>query len=37
MFETDIDGGEDRIGVAARRAPDGIRFHFPVSIVAWER
>jgi SAM-dependent methyltransferase len=37
MFEADIDSGEDRIGVDARRAEDGIRFHFPISIIAWER
>ncbi|HEX4504582.1 MAG TPA: methyltransferase domain-containing protein [Alphaproteobacteria bacterium] len=37
MFDADIDSGEDRIGVGASRASDGIRFHFPVSIVAWDR
>jgi len=37
MFDTDIAEGADRIGVQARHAPDGIRFHFPVSIVAWRR
>ena len=37
LFETDIASGEDRIGVAARHAADGIRFVFPVSIVAWDR
>ena len=36
MFEEDIASGEDRIGVQAWRAPDGIRFFFPGSIVAWE-
>ncbi len=35
MFEADIAGGADRIGVAAWRAADGIRFYFPISIVAW--
>jgi SAM-dependent methyltransferase len=35
MLEADIAGGTDRIGVGAWRAPDGIRFHFPISIVAW--
>lgn len=35
MFEADIAGGQDRIGVGARRGPAGILFHFPVSIVAW--
>ncbi|CAN2535248.1 MAG TPA: methyltransferase domain-containing protein [Methylosinus sp.] len=37
MFDEDIASGKDRIGVAARYADDGVRFHFPVSIVAWER
>lgn len=37
LFAADIADGMDRIGVAAWRADDGIRFHFPVSIVAWER
>lgn len=36
MFDADIANGMDRIGVGARHAPDGIRFHFPVSIIAWE-
>ncbi|NIJ34778.1 class I SAM-dependent methyltransferase [Sphingomonas oligoaromativorans] len=36
MFDADIASGADRIGVGAWHAPDGIRFHFPVSIVAWE-
>lgn len=35
LFDADIAGGEDRIGVQARREPDGIIFRFPVSIVAW--
>lgn len=37
MFDADIESGEDRIGVQAWRAPDGIRFLFPVSIIAWRR
>ena len=37
MFDADIASGEDRIGVGARRAADGVRFHFPVSIIAWEK
>ncbi|MGI4879733.1 MAG: methyltransferase domain-containing protein [Janthinobacterium lividum] len=37
MFDADILGGTDSIGVGAWRADDGIRFRFPVSIVAWER
>lgn len=36
MFDADIAGGMDRIGVGARHAPGGICFHFPVSIIAWE-
>jgi SAM-dependent methyltransferase len=36
MFDADIAAGQDRIGVGAWRGPAGIRFHFPVSIVAWE-
>lgn len=36
MFEEDIASGEDRIGVQAWRARDGIRFFFPGSLVAWE-
>jgi hypothetical protein len=35
MFEADIASGADRIGVGAWRAADGIRFYFPISIVAW--
>jgi SAM-dependent methyltransferase len=37
MFDADITSGEDRIGVGAWRAEDGIRFLFPISIVAWKR
>jgi ubiquinone/menaquinone biosynthesis C-methylase UbiE len=37
LFEADIASKADHIGVGAWRAADGIRFHFPVSIVAWER
>jgi ubiquinone/menaquinone biosynthesis C-methylase UbiE len=36
MFDADIASGQDRIGVGAWRSSTGIRFHFPVSIVAWE-
>lgn len=36
LFDADIASGADGIGVQAWRGPDGIRFHFPVSIVAWE-
>ncbi len=37
LFDADIASGGDRIGVGAWRGPTGICFHFPVSIVAWER
>ncbi|SNS44077.1 Methyltransferase domain-containing protein [Sphingomonas laterariae] len=37
MFDADIASGEDRIGVGAWRAADGIRFYFPLSILAWSR
>lgn len=36
MLEDDIDSGADHIGVGAWRAVGGIRFHFPISIVAWD-
>jgi ubiquinone/menaquinone biosynthesis C-methylase UbiE len=36
LFEADIASGEDRLGVAARRADDGIHFLFPISIIAWQ-
>jgi len=37
MFNADIDSGDNSMSVGAWRATDGIRFHFPVSIVAWAR
>jgi len=37
LFETDIAGGQDRIGVEPRRDADGIVFSFPISILAWTR
>lgn len=37
MFGADIAEGRDRIGVGAWRTSDGIGFHFPVSIIAWEK
>jgi len=37
LFEADIAGKEDRIGVEARRDADGIVFRFPISILAWTR
>ncbi|ATQ66986.1 MULTISPECIES: class I SAM-dependent methyltransferase [Methylosinus] len=36
MFDSDIDAGRDRIGIGAWRSSTGIRFYFPISIVAWE-
>lgn len=36
LFAADIMSGIDGIGVGAWHAPDGIRFLFPVSIIAWE-
>ncbi|WP_246387332.1 class I SAM-dependent methyltransferase [Gluconacetobacter sacchari] len=35
LFEADIASGQDRLGVGAGHGPTGIRFHFPVSIIAW--
>jgi ubiquinone/menaquinone biosynthesis C-methylase UbiE len=35
LLETDIASGEDRTGVSAWRASDGIRIYFPISIVVW--
>ncbi len=35
LFEADIASGQDRLGVGAWRGPTGVRFHFPVSIMAW--
>jgi ubiquinone/menaquinone biosynthesis C-methylase UbiE len=37
LFDADIAGGEDRIGVEARRDKDGIVFRFPISILAWTK
>ncbi|MGD9538772.1 MAG: class I SAM-dependent methyltransferase [Alphaproteobacteria bacterium] len=37
IFEADIAGGEDRLGVGAYRAADGIHFFFPVSIMVWRK
>jgi ubiquinone/menaquinone biosynthesis C-methylase UbiE len=36
LLEADIASGEDRTGVGAHRAPDGIRIYFPISIIAWQ-
>ncbi|MFT8491300.1 MAG: methyltransferase domain-containing protein [Gluconobacter oxydans] len=37
MFLEDIAGGQDRLGMGAWQADDGIRFHFPISIVVWTK
>ena len=37
LFDADIASGQDSIGVAPRRTEEGIRFFFPISIVAWDR
>lgn len=37
LFDADIESGEDRIGVEARRDKDGIVFRFPIGIVAWTK
>lgn len=37
LFEADIASGQDRLGVAASRADDGIHFLFPITILAWRR
>jgi len=37
IFEADIAGGGNRLGVGAYRAGDGIHFFFPVSIVVWHK
>jgi len=36
LFEDDICGGRNRIGVNARREADGIHFRFPITIMAWK-
>jgi len=37
MFLEDIASGQDRLGMGAWQAEDGIRFHFPISIVVWTK
>ena len=37
MFEADIAEGRGRMGVQPSLTPDGVRFRFPISIVAWRR
>lgn len=36
LFDADIAGGHDTMGIGAWRAAEGIRFRFPLSIVAWD-
>jgi ubiquinone/menaquinone biosynthesis C-methylase UbiE len=35
LLEADISSAENRTGVGAWRAEDGIHIHFPISIIAW--
>jgi ubiquinone/menaquinone biosynthesis C-methylase UbiE len=37
LFEADVAEGQDRMGVQPRLTPDGVRFRFPISILAWRR
>ena len=37
MFAEDIASGQDHLGMGAWEAEDGIRFYFPISIVAWTK
>lgn len=37
LFDADMASGEDTIGVGAWCAADGVRFVFPISIIAWEK
>lgn len=37
MFEADVAEGRDRMGVRPRLTPEGVRFSFPISILAWRR
>lgn len=37
LFDADIAGGENRIGVDARREGEAIHFRFPVTILAWRK
>nr|WP_294914840.1 class I SAM-dependent methyltransferase [uncultured Neokomagataea sp.] len=37
IFLEDIRCGLDRLGMGAWQAEDGIRFHFPISIVSWSK
>jgi ubiquinone/menaquinone biosynthesis C-methylase UbiE len=37
LFEADVAEGRDRMGVQPWMAEDGIRFRFPISILAWRR
>lgn len=37
IFLEDISSGLDRLGMSAWQAEDGIRFHFPISLIAWSK
>lgn len=37
MFLEDIASEQDRLGMGAWQAEDGIRFHFPISIAVWTK
>lgn len=37
VFAEDIANGQDRLGVGAWNAEDGIHFYFPISIVVWSK
>jgi hypothetical protein len=37
LLEADIAASTNALGVGARHTGEGIRFHFPVSIMAWQR
>ena len=37
LFADDIANGTNRLGMGAFHAEDGIRFFFPISIIAWRR
>ncbi|MEN3175817.1 class I SAM-dependent methyltransferase [Gluconobacter sp. OJA] len=37
MFVEDIASGQDRLGMGAWNAEDGIHFYFPISIVVWRK
>jgi ubiquinone/menaquinone biosynthesis C-methylase UbiE len=37
LFDEDIRGGQDRLGVAVRRQEDSIRLTYPVVVLAWQK